>query len=103
MSAICDICNKPVTKTQLKHADAIKDQDSNYTHTDCIDDLSRPEGDAYRKTPGGRRPGAGRPPIGDEPMDKFTVTLPDPVAESLRELGEGNLSAGIRRLYQERR
>ena len=47
----CSICGEKVTRTQLKHAEAIKTEEGNYIHTDCIDDLSRDPGDAhYRET-----------------------------------------------------
>jgi hypothetical protein len=44
-------------------------------------------------THGGSRPGAGRPPFN---VTRVNVTLDNATAENLRELGEGNLSAGIR-------
>lgn len=44
----CTICKQEVTKSQLKYGDAIKSVDG-YTHTDCIDDLSRPDGDAHKR------------------------------------------------------
>ena len=47
----CTYCGRPVTKTQLKHAEAIKVKRGEYAHTDCIDDLSRPIGDAHRREP----------------------------------------------------
>lgn len=49
-----------------------------------------------RKGRGGPRPGSGRKLIGDTPMVKITVTLPQDVIEQLEQLGEGNISAGIR-------
>lgn len=45
----CTICKQKVTKSQLKHAEAIKTARGKYAHTDCIDDLSRPAGDAYKR------------------------------------------------------
>jgi len=47
---------------------------------------------------GGSRLGAGRKPIGNEPMVQRTVTLPPDTITTLEGLGDGNLSAGIRRL-----
>jgi hypothetical protein len=50
---------------------------------------------------GGKREGAGRPALFPaEPTVRATVTLPAALAERLRELGAGNLSAGIRRLAE---
>jgi hypothetical protein len=46
------------------------------------------------------RAGAGRPPLSASPTVRLTVTLPAPLAERLRELGEGNASAGVRRLLE---
>jgi len=46
---------------------------------------------------GGSRPGAGRPPQGDEPTISKTVTLQPADVAKLESLGEGNLSLGIRR------
>lgn len=42
--------------------------------------------------------GAGRPPLSAAPTVRVTVTLPAPLVERLRELGAGNVSAGVRRL-----
>lgn len=50
-----------------------------------------------RPQKGGSQPGAGRPLLGQERMREYRVTLPPLVAARLRELGDGNLSAGIRR------
>mgnify|MGYP006910667740 CR=1 FL=1 len=47
----CIYCGRTVTEAQLKHAEAIKIKRGQYAHTDCIDDTSRPKGDAYRKEP----------------------------------------------------
>ncbi|MFA4973469.1 MAG: hypothetical protein WC683_12695 [bacterium] len=47
---------------------------------------------------GGKREGAGRPALYQEPMVEYTVTLPPDMADALRELGGGNLSAGVRKL-----
>jgi hypothetical protein len=46
----CKLCGKPITKSQLQHAQAIP---SGY-HTDCLDDQARASNDAYRRGPGGR-------------------------------------------------
>lgn len=43
----CNICDKAITKAQIASGDAIKT-----AHTDCIDDLSRPEDDAYHQDTG---------------------------------------------------
>lgn len=49
---------------------------------------------------GGRRPGAGRKPIGEQLTLPVTVTLlPDQIAY-LETVGEGNMSLGIRRLIE---
>jgi hypothetical protein len=45
---------------------------------------------------GGKREGSGRKPLGPAPLTQYTVRLPAEVAERLRELGNGNLSEGIR-------
>lgn len=37
-----------------------------------------------------------RPMIGEAVAQRYNVSLPPEVAESLRKLGNGNLSAGIR-------
>ena len=47
---------------------------------------------------GGARDGAGRPPTGQPWMVRRTVTLPGDLVERLAALGEGNLSAGIRKM-----
>ena len=46
---VCTICGKKVTRAQLKHAEAVGIKRGEYAHTDCIDDLSRHPGDAYRQ------------------------------------------------------
>jgi hypothetical protein len=48
---------------------------------------------------GGQRQGAGRPKQ-FEALIRKTVTLPPTIVKELEALGEGNLSAGIRRLYE---
>jgi hypothetical protein len=50
---------------------------------------------------GGRRSGAGRPPIDTLTMQRVTVTLPDWAVTWARGEGRGNLSAGLRRLLEE--
>lgn len=45
--------------------------------------------------------GAGRPPLSAAPTVRLTVTLPAPLAARLREIGEGNASAGVRRLLEQ--
>jgi len=48
------------------------------------------------------RPGAGRPRLSAAPTVRVTITLPAPLAARLRELGDGNASAGVRRVLAER-
>ena len=55
---------------------------------------------ASRRTRGGRRPGAGRPPAYREPLVRKTVTLPVSYVEQLTVFGAGNLSDGIRLLAE---
>lgn len=50
------------------------------------------------KTWGGKREGAGRPPLSTSATVRMTITLPAPLAEQLRELGGGNASQGVRLL-----
>jgi hypothetical protein len=50
---------------------------------------------------GGKRDGAGRKPAGAEPRRPVTVWLTDEQAARLRELGDGNASAGVRRLLEQ--
>jgi len=45
---------------------------------------------------GGARPGAGRKRAASEPMQRMTVTLPASLAVKAQQLGNGNVSAGIR-------
>lgn len=47
---------------------------------------------------GGKRPGAGRPPLLGERLLVATVRLTAAQIERLKQLGGGNLSAGIRAL-----
>ncbi len=44
------------------------------------------------------KPGAGRPRLSAAPTVSLTITLPAPLAEHLREIGDGNASRGVRRL-----
>lgn len=53
-----------------------------------------------KPTRGGSRPGAGRKILYDEKMTPITVRLPQHYVGALRALGEGNLSLGIRRLFE---
>jgi hypothetical protein len=59
-----------------------------------------PELRPIRRTWGGKREGAGRPALYQEPMVECTVTLPPDIADALREMGAGNLSAGVRKLWE---
>ena len=52
---------------------------------------------------GGARKGSGRKLVSDRPMKKTAVTLPQTTIAGLATLGEGNLSAGIRRMWSERK
>jgi hypothetical protein len=52
---------------------------------------------------GGRREGAGRPPLGPAKLLRVDVRLSTDDIAYLRSLGAGNLSAGVRRLVAERR
>ena len=45
---------------------------------------------------GGTRPGAGAPPLHDKAMTKYTVLLDDATVAKARDIGSGNLSAGLR-------
>jgi hypothetical protein len=47
----CKFCGKPITKSQLKHGQAIP---SGY-HTDCLDDQQRERDDAYYRDARGKR------------------------------------------------
>jgi len=51
-------------------------------------------------THGGRRKGAGRKLIYEQEMVKVTITLPPAHITTLRDLGEGNVSLGTRRLVE---
>ena len=54
-----------------------------------------------KKTHGGRRPGAGRKLFYEEKMIPATVRLPLEYLDALRDLGGGNVSQGVRWLYEE--
>lgn len=54
------------------------------------------DGDAAPR--GGRRVGAGRPPLLKEPMRRRNIVIPDGIYAYLQKLGGGNASAGVRRL-----
>lgn len=46
----CQICGEKVTKSEIKYGDAFKSKsDDKYYHTDCVDDKSRAETDAYHR------------------------------------------------------
>ena len=45
----CIYCGKKVTAAQLRHAEAVRIKRGKYAHTDCIDDVGRPKGDAYKR------------------------------------------------------
>lgn len=62
-----------------------------------VDDLEAMyDADLPTSTHGGPGRGQGRKPIGDAVMERHGVTLPVYLAQRLRQLGGGNLSAGIR-------
>lgn len=50
---------------------------------------------------GGKREGAGRRPIGDDPMQRVTVYLPRDYVDWARTEGGGNVAEGLRRLLEE--
>ncbi len=52
------------------------------------------------KQHGGKRKGAGKPAQFDKPMNRKEVMLPDKAIEFFLALGNGNLSAGIRKAWQ---
>lgn len=49
---------------------------------------------------GGRRPGAGRPPSLN-PLRDHHIRLTMEQVAAIRAFGNGNLSAGVRRMYEE--
>lgn len=60
--------------------------------------------DDGRRHNGGARPGAGgvKPALSaDEPTVRATITLPASLLERLRELGNGNVSRGVRILLDQ--
>jgi hypothetical protein len=50
---------------------------------------------------GGKREGAGRPPLTNEPTVKVSVRLPESVAAQLKQAGNGNISEGVRTMTVE--
>lgn len=54
-----------------------------------------------KETRGGPREGAGRPRLEAEPQRRHNIMLSDAVADKARKLGNGNLSAGIRKALEE--
>ena len=51
-------------------------------------------------THGGYRAGAGRKRLAPDGVEKRSVSLPADMWEYVKELGEGNYSAGVRRLVE---
>ncbi len=49
-----------------------------------------------RSEHGGKREGAGRKPIKDEPMTRVNVMLDAATVEKAKQIGGGNLSEGLR-------
>lgn len=49
---------------------------------------------------GGKRPGAGRPPIGDLPGKRINVYLEPHEIAILKKLGKGSVTAGIKKLIE---
>ena len=49
---------------------------------------------------GGKRKGAGKPALYNEPMERYNVTLDKQTVMALKKLGNGNLSDGIRKAGQ---
>lgn len=52
------------------------------------------------KQHGGKRKGAGRPPLGDEATVPKRLTAPPSYWERLKRIGEGNMSEGLRKLIR---
>ncbi len=52
------------------------------------------------KRRGGWREGAGRKPLFQQRQRRCTITIPDRYAEQLIHIGQGNLSAGVRKLLE---
>lgn len=48
---------------------------------------------------GGKRKNAGRPAIYGEPVVRTSISVPQEVLDWLRDVGNGNQSEGVRRLY----
>lgn len=57
-------------------------------------------GGAPEMEPRFRAPGGGRRPLYGEPMEDRMVRLPAEAIADLTELGDGNLSAGVRLLWE---
>ena len=53
-----------------------------------------------KKTHGGQRPGSGRKLLFNEKMVPVTIRLPQHYLDAIRALGEGNVSRGIRKLFE---
>ena len=54
-----------------------------------------------KKQWGGARQGAGRPRLDEQAETKArTVTAPEYIVDDIIEIGEGNFSRGVRRLWQ---
>lgn len=49
---------------------------------------------------GGAREGAGRPALSTEAIERITVTLPESYRVRASEIGDGNVSAGIRKAIE---
>jgi hypothetical protein len=49
---------------------------------------------------GGKREGAGRPPLLGERLERVMVRLTPAMIERLKRLGNGNVSAGLRALME---
>jgi hypothetical protein len=54
-------------------------------------------------THGGRRPGAGRPPVGDVPTVRRSISMLPDDWQHVEEVGDGNASAGVRALVEQDR
>ena len=69
--------------------------------TRTTDEVTASEAATTQPTHGGHRPGAGRPPIADEPMSYHTVRVPDTMWALFQEEGDGNASAGLRAIVED--
>jgi hypothetical protein len=58
------------------------------------------DADRPKKEHGGRRSNAGRPQLTDTPTVTYSITLHPADRDYLREVGKGNVSAGIRALIE---